>query len=170
MQPVEQAVRDWKTARAREAVLAFYLFEDGGAEIVDTRMLPETSYLLTPDEACLYRFLDSARSERALATTFGRTHPIEAQALIERGGVETVIDNWQQAGLVISDQGRVLALAVNVPEIEIYEQASPSKVSLPFPYAGEGTIDIRLNRRSAARRTALQRKADLEINCVHHQE
>ncbi len=150
MQPVEQAVRDWKAARKRGAVLAFYSSRDGGIEIVDTRILPETLYRLTSDEACLYRFLESARLEETLVTSFHRAHPTEAQSLVEKGGIETLLDDWRRSGLVISDHGRVLALAVNASEISKYQPDDAAEACLPFPYAGEGSVDISLSRSSIA--------------------
>lgn len=153
IEPVEKAVRDWKAAWARGASLTFSPFEDGSAEILDTRTLPETTYHLTPSEALLYHFLDAATVERTLGATFSQTYPLEAQKLAKSGGIEAIIDDWRQQGLVISDHGRVLALAVNTLEAMKFHQGDFEEVSMPFPYLSERTVDFRLNRNSITRKT-----------------
>lgn len=130
IQPILRAIQEWRAARARGASLTFHLYADGTAEILDTRTLPETTYYLTPSEARLYLFLDAATVEKKLADTFSRTYPIEAQVLAENGGIDTVIDYWRQQGLVISDHGHILAIAVNAPEVAKYGQMSSTEVSI----------------------------------------
>jgi ribosomal peptide maturation radical SAM protein 1 len=121
--PVKEVHREWLLARVQRATLEFHMAADGAAEIRDTRYGTATTYDLTPAQAVLYLFLDAATTERTLADRFGQAYPGEAQTLARQdGGVEQVVRRWKQQKLVISDHGRVLALAINGPEVAAFRE------------------------------------------------
>jgi ribosomal peptide maturation radical SAM protein 1 len=130
--PLHEAIAAWQDARARSASLVFEVKPDGAAEIVDTRSSHSTSYPLTRAEACLYRSMDTVVSERGLVTSFAAEHPQAMAACEEHGGIARILQRWIQDGLIVQDDGSVLALAVNATAASAHERRSPS---LPAPVA-----------------------------------
>jgi hypothetical protein len=86
---------------------------DETAEIVDHRSPQSTSHTLSRGEALLYRCMDAAVSERTLVASFAARFPDAMAECAEHGGIQSLLERWVSAGLVVRSDGKVLALAVN---------------------------------------------------------
>jgi ribosomal peptide maturation radical SAM protein 1 len=111
--PVREVIAEWKAARKRGAELTLHMLPDGSAEILDTRTLPETRYRLSCSEALLYLRLDPIVSDQKIVAAFHEAHPAEAEEIDKYEGIAALIDTWEQLELVLRDNGRVLALALD---------------------------------------------------------
>lgn len=118
--PVLDAIETWKAAYARGAGLDLMMLPDGSAEIEDTRLGDQETFSLTPDETVLYLFLDSFQREQTIPDKFEKTHPLQAQRLSQLCSLEEIISRWGQQNLVISENGRVLSLAVNTRSVSMF--------------------------------------------------
>jgi ribosomal peptide maturation radical SAM protein 1 len=137
LQPLYKAISDWQTAYSRGASLKYSIGPDRGGIILDSRTLPEHRHSLTSSEATLYRFLDSARSERSLKSEFTLAYPREAEDLLNSGGVDMRLETWEKLRLVIRDRDRVLALAISEPVSTIAQASQTYKFQAPVPYLGD---------------------------------
>lgn len=106
VEPVLKAIEDWKAAHNRAARLDFYPRADGSGEIIDTRFDQEYTYSLNPSEVKLYQYFDCAKSEAEANTHFGLERNAQASSFSH------ILKNWEDQGLILRDQGQILALAV----------------------------------------------------------
>jgi ribosomal peptide maturation radical SAM protein 1 len=111
--PLHDAVAAWEQARTRAAELRFVAAPDGTAEIVDTRSAHAITYKLSRAEAVLYRCMDAIVPERGLVTSFAARYPEAMRARADHGGLEPIFAQWIRDGLIVKDDGKLLALAVN---------------------------------------------------------
>jgi ribosomal peptide maturation radical SAM protein 1 len=136
--PLRDAISEWESARARAASLRFVAEPDGTAEIVDTRSPQSASYKLSRAETLLYRCMDAVVSETGLRTSFAANYPEAMTECAERGGIERTFEQWIRDGLVVKDDGRLLALAVNVTEASENKQREPGSPRAPVAYLDRG--------------------------------
>ncbi|MCH7738131.1 MAG: RiPP maturation radical SAM C-methyltransferase [Chloroflexi bacterium] len=129
---LEEKVRNWREDNERGAELTIRRLTNGSAQIKDTRGDPSASAIheLKPSEVDLYMFLDAAVSERTLGSKFALAHPDSAEDLGGQDSIEATIDRWKQSGLVFSDNGSVLGLAVNASDVLVQEEYS-ANISAP---------------------------------------
>jgi ribosomal peptide maturation radical SAM protein 1 len=115
LEKLNRAIARWKAAYGRGASLWIEQADSGGGfRIVDTRTEETREHALSQAEAVLYAYLDSSKKEAKLEETFSQAHPAEAAELRSRGGVEPLLAAWYDAGLVLRDGGRILALGLYV--------------------------------------------------------
>jgi ribosomal peptide maturation radical SAM protein 1 len=124
---LKAAVMAWVRAHERGTTMIIYPREDGGAVIIDKRQGEPIEHRLSPAEASLYDFLDSARATERLAARFALAVPQRAGALRHsEGGIEAVLERWKAQNLVLEEGGHVLALASRPPvRIRGEETAAP---------------------------------------------
>lgn len=118
---------------------------DGSSHIEDARQIdaPRREHFLNADETTLYLFLDSGIKETLLESSFGRAHPEAAERLGRQAGVTAVVEQWLRDDLVLSVDGRVVALALH-SERTGADQSEPNPPGLgletdtgPFISSGE---------------------------------
>jgi ribosomal peptide maturation radical SAM protein 1 len=117
---VEAAVRDWQRAHSRGASLIFTEHPDGTGEIVDHRNVDDEplTYSLDATATQLYRRLDAMIGERRLADRLAEEDPALLAALGGRNGLADRLASWADAGLVVSLDGRLVALATYAARVE----------------------------------------------------
>ncbi|GAA1005115.1 RiPP maturation radical SAM protein 1 [Acrocarpospora pleiomorpha] len=129
---VSDAISEWQAAYARGAQLVLETESNGAAQILDSRGARAKRIRLDSAETALYRFLDSARSEATLARRFAEASPAAARQLAAADGVEGALARWKRQRLVITDAGRVLAVATCRP-------GKPNDTPAPLSYLADGT-------------------------------
>lgn len=142
--PLQDAIAAWKAARARAASLSFTIQPDGTQEIIDTRGAQPASYTLSRAEALLYRHMDAVVSERGLATAFAASEPEAMRECAARGGIERILEVWIRDGLVVRDDGKLLALAVNATDARDGRRSRSAQLSAPVAYLDRGGEPRRL--------------------------
>src|SRR5205814_2649314 len=85
---IQRVCAQWREARVRGAKLRADEQEDGSVVITDTRRSEPQYHVLEPKEAVVYRRLDAAISETALATLMHAEHANEAADIGRDGGVK----------------------------------------------------------------------------------
>lgn len=135
VEPVRREVARWWRCYTRGARLTWLPQADGSARIVDRRDVDAepVEHRLTPDEARLYQLLDTAQAASRLPAVLAK-----AEADAGRDGtapppdrVAALLERWDEQGLVLTLDGRVLALAVG--ESPLAGDAGAS-LSSPVPY------------------------------------
>ena len=140
---LHEAIAEWKSARFRAASLLLEVKPDGTAEIVDTRSPQPRSYTLSRAEALLYQRMDAVVSERGLATSFAARYPEAMTECAEHGGIELLFEQWIRDGLIVKDDGKLLALAVNATRPSEGKQRRPGGLRAPVAHLDSGQADPR---------------------------
>jgi hypothetical protein len=131
--PVIDAIAEWSSMYgARRPQLTFRLCEAGG-EIVDTRV-EMNDIRLDATESSVYSLLDGVTTERQILMNLQATNPGALEDLNRRGGLATLLEVWDELGLILRDGHHLLGLAVNhvgerVNSIETHDPIPP-----PLPY------------------------------------
>lgn len=140
---LREAIAEWKSARDRAASLLLEVKPDGTAEIVDTRSAQSTSYELSRAEALLYQCMDAVVSQRGLETSFAARYPEAMTECVERGGLPRIVESWIRDGLIVRDDGKLLALAVNATRASESQERRPGSLPGPVAYLNSGQAEPR---------------------------
>lgn len=105
-------LQEWYRARRRNATLQLFGDPGDACVIVDTRGEDPYEYPLTREERLLYDQLDESIVVDRLASEFPLRYPSESRSLGGEKGIRNLVDQWIDAGLVLQNGKRVLALAL----------------------------------------------------------
>lgn len=135
--PVQEAIGRWRAAYSRGARLEIRELNGGGAEILDSRALPERTYRLSQREMLLYTFLDPARSEATLEADFFAAFPDFSATPGSEEGIAELVSGWHSLGLVIRQKGKFFALATQEGQSAHKGTVQSSRLHAPVAYLGD---------------------------------
>jgi ribosomal peptide maturation radical SAM protein 1 len=111
---VESAVREWRRAYQRGAVLTITVHADHSCRIEDTRDVdaPPRVHDLDAHETALYLSLDAGVRSSLAEESFRTACPEASRALERRGPVASLLERWLRDDLVLAVDGRLVSLGV----------------------------------------------------------
>jgi len=135
---VVEAISAWQKAFQRPARLELSDVSDGGAWILDTRAsVDPVHYRLTAAEFCFYRYLEEAKPEKTGWTQFVAEQPQAADEIEQVGSVHALLATWEEHGLIIRCDGKLLALAIRYDDRAVRGREHYEALASPIPYLSQ---------------------------------